>query len=524
MCGIMCLIYYNKDEFIIEEAKYMLSCINHRGPDFTSYKILNIGDKIIFLGFTRLSIMDLSENGNQPFELNNTYVVCNGEIYNHEELKKSYGIITKSNSDCEIIIPLYNRIGYYNMEYNLDAEYALILVDLQKKKLYVSRDNYGVRPLFIGIDDKRKIMGFSSEMKVFNKSFISVLPITPSIINIIDLESNLLFHDTFNKIISYDSITVDIESKIRNSLIKAVEKRLFADREIGFLLSGGLDSSLIVSIATRILGPDNITCFSIGLEDSSDVIAAKKVTEYLGIKKHHIVNFDINLAFDNIPLVIKCIESYDITTIRASVPQYIMAKYIKEHTNIKVLLSGEGSDEIHGSYKYFKNVPDKYFRKETLRLLNDLYMFDNLRTDRTMANFGLEVRIPFLDRDYVKLIISSKYKLWTSNDKMEKLTLRKSFEDYLPNDILFRRKEAFSDAVSNNEVCWYITVQNILNNKITDEEFKIFEENNKPSTKESYYYRKLFDSYYPNRQNIIPYYWLPRYQNEEVFEPSATIL
>ena len=315
-----------------------------------------------------------------------------------------------------------------------------------------------------------------------------------------------------------------VKQQIKKLLFRAVNKRLNADRPIGFLLSGGLDSSLILAIAAKLLKPENIVCFSIGLPGSQDIIAAQEVVEFLGVKNHHVVNFTLQEAFDTIPDVIRDIGSYDVTTIRASVPQYLLAKYISENTDVKVLLSGEGSDEIHGSYRYFRDAPDNVsFDNDRSRLLNNLYHFDNLRTDRTMASHGLEVRVPFLDFKYVEFIMSLSGEYFRhSREKMEKLIIRESFDKILPDNILFRSKEAFSDAVSNNTENWAEYIKSRAADLIHDnDQIYLF---NPPQSVDAIYFRKIFDNYYPGCDNIIPYYWLPRFQKTIVTDPSATIL
>ncbi len=295
-----------------------------------------------------------------------------------------------------------------------------------------------------------------------------VAPVKPNEMAMVDLAPHHSCSDSieFTPYYDYNTLTPyltksddikQIHLLTREYLTNAVSKRLMADRPIGFLLSGGLDSSLIVAIATKLIDPKKIVCFSIGLVGSPDIEAAKKVVNYLGIVNHHVIPFSILTGIKEIPNVIRSIESYDITTIRASTPQYIMAEYIQNKTDIRVLFSGEGSDEIYGSYRYFRDAPTVIdFHRETIRLLEELYMFDNLRTDRTMAAHGLEVRVPFLDFKYVEFIKQLNPALLMHNSEIiEKKIIRDSFVGYLPNEILYRSKEAFSDAVSSNEVNWF---------------------------------------------------------------------
>ncbi|ARF10875.1 asparagine synthase [Hokovirus HKV1] len=536
MCGIICIIHYHNKEnydFNLDKFKECTDRLKNRGPDKTNYLVIKKENYDIYFGFTRLAIMDTSINGMQPFTNNNgDYVICNGEIYNYLDLAKKYDINLETSCDCEILLPLLNKLDFTNVVNNLDAEFALIYYNNLENKLFAARDKYGVRPLYYGFSDN--LIGFGSELKSLHSVMDYVEQVKPQNIFQIELDKprneNVhieRYYDINNVKFNVNNDIVLIKQNIRNLLFNAVKKRLIADRPIGFLLSGGLDSSLIVAIASKILGPENITCFSIGIPGSPDIEAAKIVVNYLGIKNHHIIPFLIEEGISILPQVIETIETYDITTIRASTPQYIMAKYIKDNTDIRVILSGEGSDELHGSYRYFYNAPNSIeFNKETKRLLTDLCYFDNLRTDRTMANHGLEVRVPFLDFDYVNYILSIDQNLLMFNDKnMEKKIIRDSFIKLLPEEILYRRKEAFSDAVSNTENNWINSIKIQASKKITME--KLLNNTyimNKPKTVDALYFRQIFDSIYPNRDNVNPYYWLPKWQKTDVQDPSATIL
>lgn len=522
MCGIFTIV--NSQEISSNCVEKSVKKLINRGPDCINIKKYTYNNNFIYMGFTRLAIIDLSDSGMQPFEDSNASVICNGEIYNYRELIYKHNLQLDTNSDCGVIIPLYNKLGFSDMINKLDAEFALVLYDIKKNKIYAARDKYGVRPLFYGLSTNQ--IAFSSEIKALKK-MKNVYPLEPHQYIEFDLcDNSVKFFSYFNYKI-YDGISENKDTSLLNLyLTKAVKKRLHSDRPIGFLLSGGLDSSLIVAIATKILKPDNIVTFSIGVKGSPDVEAAKIVTKYLGIDaNHHVIDFNVEQGFDLLPKVIKTIESYDVTTIRASTPQYLMAKYISENTNIKVLLSGEGSDEIHGSYRYFRDAPDKNsFHNETIRLLKELYMFDNLRTDRTMASCGLEVRVPFLDFDYVKYIknIDPELLMFKTN-WMEKKIVRDSFKNYLPDEILYRSKEAFSDAVSSNDVNWFKYIQNRVDSLLTDSNTNTCAEN-KLQQKDALYFRQLFNKFYPNRENVISHIWLPRFQKDNVTDPSATVL
>lgn len=550
MCGIIGIVQFGTEPMFIAEYLACLEKLTPRGPDAKKYMIIEVnGNCKIFLGFTRLAIMDMSDSGLQPFvDKFGNAIVCNGEIYNYKKIAHNYNITLSTSCDCEILLPLINSCGFINAVANvLDAEFATIFYNKNDARIYAARDKYGVRPLYYGKNASRNIMGFSSELKAIHSIMEHVQQLKPNFIAEIDLNQNQNLGASMIEYFSFASFTsaeVELESKVGSNsaakieilktkinalLTEAVKKRLISDRKIGFLLSGGLDSSLIVSIASRILNPDDMICFSIGLENSPDVVAAKKVVEYLKIKHHHIIPFSVQAGISELPNVIECIETYDITTIRASTPQYIMAKYINENTDIKVLLSGEGSDEIHGSYRYFRDAPNSnLFHIETIRLLSNLFYFDNKRTDRTMADNGLEVRVPFLDYDYVNFITRiDPNLLMSSRNVIEKKLIRDSFCEYLPTEILYRSKEAFSDAVSNEETNWAQSVCVLASSLISDDELALAHVPfpiNTPKTKDALYFRKIFTDIYPGRDSIIPYYWLPRFQTKEINDPSACVL
>lgn len=538
MCGILSIIQYGQDcatALDMDSMKKSLTKLGARGPDRLSYYWSRIENTGIFFGFTRLAIMNLSESGQQPFQDNTGMIIANGEIYNYLDIAEKYDIKHHQNCDCRVLLPLLDKVGFVEVVTNiLDAEFSMVYYEKSTNTLYAARDRYGVRPLYWGYNTSTKTIAFGSELKSLHDIMEHVEQVVPNMICRISLSnqefstSNISFEPyyDYNMLVPNYRLTNtdDIHNTIRRLLTDAVAKRLVSDRPIGFLLSGGLDSSLIVAIASRILGPDKITCFSIGIDGSPDVEAAKCVIEWLNIPKtqHHIIPFDVNTGIECISKVIECIETYDITTVRASTPQYLMAKYIQSNTNIRVILSGEGSDEIHGSYRYFRTAPDALaFHNETIRLLQELYLFDNKRTDRTMSGNGLEVRVPFLDYAYVEFIklINPQLLMYRSN-YMEKQIVRDAFVGYLPHDILYRSKEAFSDAVSNGETNWANCLLTFAQTNKIDGTY----DHNQPQTVDAMYFRQVFEKIYPNRGNVLPHYWLPKFQSTNVTDPSARVL
>ena len=533
MCGIFFYYGLKKDTGFI--YKQFIK-IKERGPNNSHIFI----EDNIFIGFHRLMINDLSYNGNQPMFFNESILVCNGEIYNSKELIEKYNLQCRSSSDCETIIQLYNCLKniYLSVDdvvnklcQELDGEFAFVIYDKLLQKIIVARDRYGVRPLFVGHNDDNNEFGFASELKSLDLLFNNVEQFTPSMFNIFDLSSKTSIKKKYYEITNDFDITNNNEKeiliKIKKALEDAVEKRLSGDVPICALLSGGLDSSLVCGIITEKLGKGVLNTFSIGMKGSTDLFYAKKVAEHIGSIHHEVIVTEQEML-NSINEVIGVIESYDITTVRASIPHFLISKYIKNNTNFKCILSGEMSDEMMGGYLYFKKAPNTIeFHNETNKLLENICYFDNLRADRSISSQGLEARAPFSDHHLAKLIQSINPELRCCNDKIEKYLLRKAFDnsDIIPKDILWREKEAFSDAVSSKTNSWYKIIQNHIDTLITDEEFQNNSLNYKhctPLTKEAYYYRTVFEAFYEN-DKVIPYFWMPnqKWVGNNIIDPSA---
>jgi asparagine synthase (glutamine-hydrolysing) len=542
MCGIWAFISHKK---IVDYGKYYEAFMNiqHRGPDYSSFDLIH---SQILLGFHRLAIIDLSIEGNQPFHrISSTndkkymYSITNGEIYNHAVLKKDYNIRTKSLSDCEIILPLYEKVGIEKLCNLLGSEFATIIVEISygKIKIIAARDPVGVRPLFYSLDSDGLYL--SSEIKGLCKitKNIKVFPPGSYLVyepdtNNFDIYEYYSYSNYFltNNFAKNDSYKLgDAYGNIRQLLINAVFSRLKTDREFGCLLSGGLDSSLVAGICRYILPEETIHAFTITFKSGgTDLPYAKKVAEYLRLK-HHIIEIDEEEALKEIIPTIYSIESYDITTVRASIMQKLIAKYISMNTNIKVLLVGENSDELFGGYLYSHLAPSANdLKKDTITLVRDVHMFDGLRTDRTMSSEGLEVRLPFADIDLVNCIFNLPPEFISPKKGVEKALLRETFEwmNLIPRDVLWRQKEAFSDAVSTLQKSWYQILIDHIETLVTDEEFEKMKNtyiHNPPFTKESYYYRKTFEMLFGNSSsNVIKYFWMPKWSNTN--DPSARTL
>ena len=547
MCGIFSYISRSQHKKPYDNVITNFNKIKNRGPDNTQYKIINN----VFLGFHRLSINDVTSAGNQPMKYKDYYLICNGEIFNHLDIKYKYGFKTNSNSDCEIILHLYDYLVNHENNMNnksnvirqlcneLDAEFSFILYDTKLDVIYVARDPYGVRPLFIGrtnnynsecIDNEDYI--FSSELKGLTDLVENAEQFPPGYYLILennkDNDKILSIKEKYHEIIIYKTFNINddiILENLNKTFRKAVYKRMMSDKEICSLLSGGLDSSLVASIVSEKLGPNRLKTFAIGIEGSPDLKYAQMVAEHIQ-SVHHSIELTEKQFLDAIEEVIYAIESYDTTTVRASVGNYLVSKYIKENTNCKVVFNGDYADEVCGGYKYFKKATDpEQFHDECVRLVNDIHYYDCLRSDRSISNNGLEARVPFADKTFVNYYLSINPELRMSNNKIEKCLLRKAFskDNLLPDSVLWRQKEAFSDGVTNETRSWHKIIQEFVDTQISDEYF----ENNKnkyihntPILKESFYYREIFEKYYPGKSNVIPYFWMPLWC-EETNDPSA---
>lgn len=517
MCGF--IAYTGSNKKIKDLIKKNSHKISHRGPD--NSQIVDLHENGILV-FHRLMIMDLSKKGDQPFDTPRVSLMCNGEIYNYKQIEGKYKFEYNSDSDCERIIPLYLEKGIELTAKELDAEFALVLFDKKERKFKAARDPLGVRPLFYGKIGKNYL--FSSEAKGIAHICKKVKPFPPGAY----FDGQRIKHYTqIWRAPSHKDSLSKIYENIRNKLTAAVNKRLASDAPIGFLLSGGLDSSLVCSIAANTLS-QTITTFAIGIEDGPiDTKYARKVAAFIK-SEHHEVLFKKSQIFETLPKLIELLETYDITTIRASIGMFLLCKYIKENTNIKVLLTGEVSDELFG-YKYTDFAPSgREFQKEAVKRIKELYMYDLLRADRCIAGASLEARVPFGDIDFVSYVMGINPKLKMNSSGMGKLLLRKAFDDgsFLPHDILYREKAAFSDAVGHAMVdCIKEHAEKLYSKDEFSKKIKKYPHAPPPS-KEALMYREIFESFYPGKSYLIKDFWLPNKQwtNCDVLDPSARML
>ena len=519
MCAIM---GFTSPSLTAQSVRPFFDKTISRGPDQSHIEPAGSGQ----LCFHRLAIMGLHDEGMQPFHLEGDMAVCNGELYGFRPLKRELeqrGYHFRSDSDCELILPLYREYGL-DMFRRLDAEFAMILYDHKTHSLIAARDPIGIRPLFFGYLADGSII-FASEAKNLVGLCSEVCPFPPG------------HYYAGGKFVRYADLTTvthystdDLDTvcrNIREKLITAVEKRLDADAPLGFLLSGGLDSSLVCAISAKLLGR-KIRTFAIGMDlDPIDLKYAREVADYIGAD-HTEVTMTRWQVLETLEEVISLLGTYDITTIRASMGMYLCCKAIHRQTDLRVLLTGEISDELFG-YKYTDFAPSpEAFQQEAKKRVDELYMYDVLRADRCISSNSLEARVPFGDLDFVKYVMTIDPRLKVNSYHMGKYLLRRAFEKdhILPDDILWRQKAAFSDAVGHS------MVDNLKEYAETVYSDREFEQRRKlydfaaPFTKESLLYREIFEKYYPGQARMVKDFWMPNREWEgcNVNDPSARVL
>ena len=508
MCGIVCALDLKQSSDLLRpQILEMSKKVRHRGPDWNG---IHCG-KNVLLAHERLAIVDPA-SGNQPIysDDKNLILAANGEIYNHQELRtqldSNYDFQT--NSDCEIILALYKEKGVDFID-DLNGIFGFVLYDEKNDEYLIARDHMGIIPLYMGWD-KHGTFYISSELKALEGICNKIKIFPPG--HFMSSKDNSLVKWYERDWMHFDSVKDNSTNldDLQIALENAVHRQLMSDVPYGVLLSGGLDSSITSALAkkyskNRVESNDvksawypQLHSFAVGLKGSPDLKAAQKVADHID-SIHHEITFTVQEGLDAIKDVIYHLETYDVTTIRASTPMYLMARVIKS-MGIKMVLSGEGADEIFGGYLYFHKAPDsKEFHEETVRKLDKLYQYDCLRANKSLAAWGIEGRVPFLDKEFIDVAmrINPKDKM-INPEKMEKWVLRKSFEKYLPKSIAWRQKEQFSDGVGYD---WIDSLKDLVNEKVSDEMFK----NAKftfpfqtPMSKEEYYYRSIFEKHYPS--------------------------
>jgi asparagine synthase (glutamine-hydrolysing) len=572
MCGIFALL--NNHNILTRayvEEQFLKG--KHRGPENSSMNEVMVNATF---GFHRLAINGLNDESNQPICIDNVILICNGEIYNYKELYTLMGIQPTTQSDCEVIIHLYKKYGIEQTLQLLDGVFSFCLLDNRiicgTTQMYIGRDPYGVRPLYWLSPEKVQkggIYGFASELKQLsnmcktltripnpnsNNTILSLpcryvvkqfmpgsysqyeLPFKqhrlwrPKLVNKTYHRHGFNTCSSFRLSQPYDYYI----NNIQTYLVSAIEKRCSTtDRPIACLLSGGLDSSLITALVSEYHkrnGLPPLETYSIGLENGEDLYYARKVADYLGTKHTEVIVTEEDFV-KAVPEVIIDIESYDTTTVRASIGNWLLGKYISQHSEAKVIFNGDGSDELTGGYLYMGYAPDSLeFDKECRRLLNDIYMFDVLRSDKSISSHGLEPRTPFLDREWVQYYLTIPYELrfHKNGNRVEKCILRDAFDtpyfsnmngsSLLPDDVLWRKKEAFSDGVSKHSRSLHtIMFEHALHElmkkteDITTTIPTSYGEHLLPNTPEQLWYRSIFEEHYSGHGKIVPYFWMPKY-------------
>ena len=547
MCGIWSLIDKNNT---VDIQKFLNDFwnIKHRGPDNSHFETFDN----TYVGFHRLAIMDTSFKSNQPYVVRDktrTIVfICNGEIYNYKDIDKQYGF-NIGTSDCLVIPKLYiHHTNHHSIDSWLElftnyikGEYAFILFEfddmMKLSKYFVGRDHVGVRPLYYG--KSNNIDYFCSEMKGLNSFDGHVVEFKPGTILSVSNDLTQYYYRVYKTTDIYDTKQItnnkemDYLKNVRVSVINSIKRRLIADRPIAFLLSGGVDSSLVAAISARILGQP-IRTFCCGIKGSTDMEYARMVAKHIG-SNHTEVYFTEEEGLEAIDDVVKTIETWDTTTVRASVGQYLVSKYIGTNTDCRVVMVGEGPDEVCSSYLFNFYAPDgDSLDSCSKEYVENIHMYDGRRADRCVSRWGLEARVPFLDPEFIRAYWSipsefrhPKYKGY------EKYWLRKAFDSYnfLPEQVLWRKKEAFSDGVSSKEKSWYSIIQDYCNEKISTIDSNLYQnETIQPSTNEAKWFMHLFIKYYgTDRISIIPGYWQPKWDKDgneitEYIDPSARVL
>jgi asparagine synthase (glutamine-hydrolysing) len=506
MCGIVCAFNIKGDnEAVRADVLKMAQRLRHRGPDWSG---IYTDDKAI-LAHERLAIVDPT-SGKQPIisQDGKKIIAVNGEIYNHQILRKKFldRYNFKTQSDCEVLIPLYESKGV-NFLNDLNGIFAFALYDSSKESYLIARDHMGIIPLYMGWDD-RNIFYVSSELKSLEGVCDKIELFPPGYyLESHDMKLKEWYKPEWTSFDSVKNAKTSIAS-IHDSLSAAVKRQLMSDVPYGVLLSGGLDSSITSALAKkyaskRIESGDKqdawwpqLHSFSVGLKGAPDLKAAKIVADHIGTV-HHEINFTVQEGIDAIRDVIYHLETYDVTTVRASTPMYLMARAIKS-LGIKMVLSGEGADELFGGYLYFHKAPNsKEFHEETVRKLEKLHQYDCLRANKSLAAWGIEGRVPFLDKEFIEtaMNINPKDKM-IKNGRIEKWVLREAFKDYLPESVLWRQKEQFSDGVGYS---WIDSLKELVSKEVSDKDIEKASEIfpvNTPLNKEEYYYRTIFQEHF----------------------------
>lgn len=531
MCGIFALLNGKLEPYLVP-----FNSTKHRGPDNT--KMEEISPNLHF-GFHRLCINGLDRISDQPIHLDSLTLICNGEIYNYSKLAKQYGFSLKTNSDCEIILHMFQRFGIEETCKQLDGVFSFIIYDQETDTLYIVRDPIGIRSMYYGSRPEENQIVFCSEMKGITPSdnikqfppgfFMIIKNATDSSHTVVPVLSSYFEYKWIPTIKDDEK---EICNNIRRLFIDAVNKRTMSDRPICSLLSGGLDSTLTTYVLAHHTNFNKksylLNTYAIGLPDSVDLKFAEIASKAIGTN-HHTITVTEEEFLAAIEKTIIQIESYCVTSVRASVGNFLVCLAIAKCPDADtVIFCGDLSDEIFGSYRGFMKAPssDEFF-KENVEMVKDVHYFDVLRSDKSISGAGLEARVPFADKEFVNYVMSLDPTLKQFDDEhMEKYLLRKAFDGELPDSLLWRRKEAFSDGVSGMERSWFQIIQEHVDKLIPDEEFETRVAKyswNIPTDKESLWYRELYEKHYPGTERTIPYMWKHPFHDKGA-DPSARLL
>jgi asparagine synthase (glutamine-hydrolysing) len=544
MCGLLCHVQEGEVD-LAEQTRHLTKAsqkIKHRGPDRTRQDWIS---ENVFFSFHRLEINGLGVEHGLPIIINGCTLICNGEIYNHKEIYESKGITPTTKNDCEVIIHLYRLVGIDEALRQLRGVFAFCLYDHHAQTLFVANDPIGIRPLYMG----RHVDGsltYASEPCALVDICSHVEWFPPGHLDIIG-PGGKRYRKQWCNIRAFPCDIPYLEQMyprepfvygIRGQLIRAVGRRVHnTERPLACLLSGGLDSSLVSSIAARIIAPKTLHTFTIGFADSPDIMAARTVAEFIGSEHHEVIVTPAQMLVA-IEEVVVGIQSYDVTTVRASVFNFMLAKHIAAETDFKVILNGDCSEEVHASYAYSRYAPSPVaFLEDNRRLLEEVHYYDVLRSARSIEHFGMEARTPFADIDYIEYAmgIPPQLKMWGPSRvyPMEKGLLREAFDGYLPQTILKRPKTAFSDGISLKEDSWHEMTQEHCKNTIFHVNdwmdcmaaWRLHGMADGPRTPEAYVYAQHYQNAYGDREDmwrLIPAHWMPRFV--DATDPSARTL
>lgn len=532
MCGIFAHIGGEDDGVSDSDITNALDSIQYRGPDSTQYYF----DEKVFMAFHRLSLVGVDVKNDMPLTVDGCILICNGMIYNYKQLVEKNGFDVKTENDCEVIIHMYKKYGTAIAIEQLDGVFAFVLYDIDNSRIVAGNDAIGIRPLYYGTNRAGAYTFASEPVALANICDARIEHFPPGNYLILDIGTGVQLRRWWNptKLLFPTVEGHDYAIRMFDLLKKAVRKRLLGERPVACLLSGGLDSSIVAALVSAEMKKKEQTLhtFSIGLSNSPDLLAARKVAKRLRTFHHEIVVTEEEMLQHNKKDIVRVTQSPDVTTNRASTPMSLLCKHIATNYDFKIIFNGDCSEEIWGSYAYSKHAPsDQAFLDDNWRLVDEVHLYDVLRSDRCIAHYGMDARTPFADKELIEFVmrIPPQYKRHNSTGKIEKYLLRQCSQAYLPYQITWRPKEAFSDGVSTQQASWHNIVLDYYNKTLDidlDPVFQLWLQNTQIPTKEAFWYWSQFLTVLGDREDIrrlVPRYWMPRFV-EGVTDPSARCL